>query len=75
MKMSKKTFERLTQKLIREIECHKHKDELITLITHQLLDSDEIEPVLPREKSQFQHGTRLSPFTQSLMCDYGSFLV
>ena len=40
MKMSVKTAERLTQKLIYEIECHEHKDELVSLITEQLLDDD-----------------------------------
>lgn len=42
MKMSKKTVERLTQKLIYEIECHEHKDELVTLITEQLIDDDMV---------------------------------
>ena len=40
MKMSKKTAERLTQKLIREIELHEHKDELVALITEQMIDDD-----------------------------------
>ena len=40
MKMTKKTFDRLTQKLIREIECHAHKDELLSLITQQLMDQE-----------------------------------
>ena len=40
MKMTKKTAERLTQKLIYEIECHEHKEELVSLITEQLIDDD-----------------------------------
>lgn len=40
MKMTQQTFDRLTQKLISEIECHEHKDELLSLITEQFLDAD-----------------------------------
>lgn len=44
MKMTKRTAKRLTQTLIREIECHPHKDELLSLITEQLLDADNDGP-------------------------------
>ena len=40
MKMTKKTFDRLTQKLIREIECHAHRDELLALAIEQLIDME-----------------------------------
>ena len=42
MKMSKKTAERLTQKLIYELQSHEHRDELVSLITEQLIDDDMV---------------------------------
>ena len=40
MKMSQQTIDRLTQKLIREIECHAHRDELLALVIEQLIDME-----------------------------------
>jgi hypothetical protein len=40
MKMTKKTAKRLTQALIKEIESHPHRDELISLAIAQLMDDE-----------------------------------
>ena len=36
--MSKRTHERLVEQLIKDINAHPHKDELVRLITEQLSD-------------------------------------
>ncbi len=51
---SRKTFERLTQKLIRELENHPHREEVVTLALGQLLDCDSDSHSY--EASQLQHG-------------------
>ena len=40
MKMTSKTIERLTQKLINDLHNHEHKDEIIRLCIEQLIDMD-----------------------------------
>lgn len=40
--MSQTTIDRLTQKLIRDIESHPHKVELLALAVDQLLDMDSL---------------------------------
>ena len=40
--MSKRTHERLVQKLIKDINAHPHKSELVHLMTLQVLDSDHM---------------------------------
>ena len=44
MKMSKKTAERLTQKLITELNNHEHRDEIVSLATQQLIDDTSVYP-------------------------------
>lgn len=51
---SRKTFERLTQKLKTELENHPHREEVATLALSQLLDYDS--DFHSHETSQFQHG-------------------
>ena len=40
--MSKKTHERLVERLIKDIDAHPHKSELLHLMTLQVLDSDQM---------------------------------
>ena len=40
MKMNSLTIERLTQKLIKDLHNHPHKDEIIRLCIEQLIDMD-----------------------------------
>ncbi len=42
MKMSKKTADRLVQRLVKEIADHAHKDEIVTLATEQLIDDTSV---------------------------------
>ena len=42
MKMSTKTVERLTQKLITELHNHEHRDEIVSLATEQLIDDSTV---------------------------------
>lgn len=38
MKMTKKTAERLVARLVRELEDHPHKDEIVLIALEQLMD-------------------------------------
>ena len=38
MKMSEKTAERLIQRLVKELEAHPHKDEVVRIALEQLMD-------------------------------------
>jgi len=38
MKMSKKTAERLVARLVKELEAHPHKDEIVLIALEQLMD-------------------------------------
>ena len=38
MKMSKKTAERLVARLVKEVEAHPHKDEIVLIALEQLMD-------------------------------------
>ena len=42
MKMTKKTFDRLTQKLINDLNNHEHRDEIVALATEQLIDDEHL---------------------------------
>ena len=42
MKMTKKTADRLVQRLVKEIEKHEHRDEIVTLATEQLIDDTSV---------------------------------
>ena len=46
MKQTSATFDRLVSKLCREIQEHKHKDEVLSLAVAQLLDDDETSNVV-----------------------------
>lgn len=51
---SRKTFERLTQKLKTELANHPHREEVVTLALSQLLDYES--DLDAHETSQLQHG-------------------
>ncbi len=40
--MTKKTADRLVQQLVKEIEKHEHKDEIVALATEQLIDDTSV---------------------------------
>ena len=42
MKMSKKTFERLSQQLIKELQNHVNREEIVALATEQLIDDSNV---------------------------------
>ena len=39
--MTKKTFDRLTQKLINDLNKHMHRDEIVAIATEQLIDDQD----------------------------------
>ena len=40
--MSKKTADRLVARLVKELEVHPHKDEVVSLATEQLIDDTSV---------------------------------
>ncbi len=42
MKMSKKTAERLVARLVKELEAHEHRNEIVSLATEQLIDDTSV---------------------------------
>ena len=40
MKMSQQTIDRLTQKLMNDLHNHEHRDELLALMSEQLIDME-----------------------------------
>ena len=45
MKMSKKTFERRVSQLVKQLENHPHKDEIVAIALDQVMDMDQFAPV------------------------------
>ena len=41
MRMTKKTFERRVAQLVKQLEHHPHRDEIVAMATSQIMDSDE----------------------------------
>lgn len=41
MKMSKKTFERRVAQLVKQLEHHPHKDEIVAIAVDQVMDMDQ----------------------------------
>ena len=44
MKMSKKTFERRVAQLVKQLEHHPHRDEIVAIAADQVMDIDEFAP-------------------------------
>ena len=45
MKMTKKTFERRVAQLVKELEHHPHKDEIVAIAVDQVMDMDQFMPL------------------------------
>lgn len=45
MKMSKKTFERRVAQLVKQLEHHPHKDEIVAIALDQVMDMDGSAPL------------------------------
>ena len=45
MKMSKKTFERRVAQLVKQLEHHPHKDEIVAIALDQVMDMDRSAPL------------------------------
>lgn len=45
MKMSEKTFKRRVAQLVKQLEHHPHKDEIVAIALDQVMDMDQFAPL------------------------------